>query len=887
MKQKTSDKTAEGKNSAPIKSVTAKTEADKLLHSRTWRTWGPYVGERQWGGVREDYSAGGDAWTYITHDMARSKTYRWGEEGIGGICDSQQHLCLAVALWNGQDAILKERMFGLANGEGNHGEDVKELYYFLDNVPTHSYMKMLYKYPQQAFPYQHLLEENQRRTRQDNEFELIDTGIFEENKYFDVFIEYAKNSENDILVQYTVHNRGNETAPLHLLPTLWYRNTLDWGDAENRPMISIADKNTLLLQTKTLDDYYCYADEESEFLFTENESNNQHLYNTANTHPYVKDGINNYVVNGDTNAVSPHNSGTKAAAYYKLNIAAGSSTTVKMRLTNIKTNNPFGDFDNIIITQKSNADNFYATLQNSTQTDDEKMVQRQAWAGMLWSKQYYVFNINKWLNGDEGQPAPPEKRKTGRNSDWKHLIAQDVISMPDTWEYPWFAAWDLAFHSIAFAAIDPEFAKNQLLLLLKERYMHPNGQLPAYEWNFSDVNPPVQALAAWKVYQKDKQITGKGDIAFLQEVFHKLMLNFTWWVNRKDSEGNNIFEGGFLGLDNIGVFDRSAPLPGGGQLEQADGTSWMAMYSLNMLTIAMELALDNLVYESLAIKFAEHFFYIAGSMANMGDIEGQGLWDEQDEFYYDVLRFPNGNWDRIRLRTIVGLIPMMAVAVIDESDWKKLPRLASHLKWFLGQRPDLAALVSNWTTTGGTDKHLLSLLRGHRMKALLSRMLDENEFLSPHGIRSISKVYKDNPYNYNLNGQNYTVTYNPAESDTGMFGGNSNWRGPIWMPLNYLLVDSLHTFHDYYSDDFKVEYPTHSGNFFSLKEIAQFLSKRLVAIFLQDDNGRRAVWGENEKLQKDPEFKDYVLFHEYFDGDSGKGIGASHQTGWTGLTAVL
>ena len=506
---------------------------------------------------------------------------------------------------------------------------------------------------------------------------------------------------------------------------------------------------------------------------------------------------------------------------------------------------------------------------------------------MLWSKQYYVFNINKWLNGDEGQPAPPEKRKTGRNSDWKHLIAQDVISMPDTWEYPWFAAWDLAFHSIAFAAIDPEFAKNQLLLLLKERYMHPNGQLPAYEWNFSDVNPPVQALAAWKVYQKDKQITGKGDIAFLQEVFHKLMLNFTWWVNRKDSEGNNIFEGGFLGLDNIGVFDRSAPLPGGGQLEQADGTSWMAMYSLNMLTIAMELALDNLVYESLAIKFAEHFFYIAGSMANMGDIEGQGLWDEQDEFYYDVLRFPNGNWDRIRLRTIVGLIPMMAVAVIDESDWKKLPRLASHLKWFLGQRPDLAALVSNWTTTGGTDKHLLSLLRGHRMKALLSRMLDENEFLSPHGIRSISKVYKDNPYNYNLNGQNYTVTYNPAESDTGMFGGNSNWRGPIWMPLNYLLVDSLHTFHDYYSDDFKVEYPTHSGNFFSLKEIAQFLSKRLVAIFLQDDNGRRAVWGENEKLQKDPEFKDYVLFHEYFDGDSGKGIGASHQTGWTGLTAVL
>ncbi|MBC7424378.1 MAG: glucosidase, partial [Ferruginibacter sp.] len=602
------------------------TEKDKLSQMRNWRTWGPYVSERQWGGVREDYSAGGDAWEYTTHDLARSKAYRWGEEGIAGISDSQQYINLALSLWNGQDAILKERFFGLANNEGNHGEDVKELYYYLDNVPSHSYMKMLYKYPQQAFPYESLLQENKRRTRQEAEFELIDTGIFDDNKYFDVFIEYAKNNEHDILVQYTAHNRGHQTAPLHLLPTLWYRNTLDWDDVALRPEITIADKNTLLLQTKHLGDYYCYADGDASFLFCENETNNQRLYNTANAHSYVKDGINNYIVDGNAQGVNPHGTGTKAAIHYTMEIPAAASVVIKLRLSNKKIATPFVDFDTIINVQKTNADAFYTTCQIDTHTEDERMVQRQAWAGMLWNKQYYGFNINKWLNGDEGQPPPPDSRKTARNKEWKHLIAQDIISMPDKWEYPWFAAWDLAFHCIAFASIDPEFAKAQLLLLLKERYMHPNGQLPAYEWNFSDVNPPVQALAAWKVYTKDKALNGKGDIAFLQEAFHKLMLNFTWWVNRKDQEGNNIFEGGFLGLDNIGVFDRSAPLPGGGNLEQADGTSWMAMYCLNMLGIAMELAVDNKVYESLAIKFGEHFFYIAGSMANVGNIEGEGLW---------------------------------------------------------------------------------------------------------------------------------------------------------------------------------------------------------------------------------------------------------------------
>jgi hypothetical protein len=872
----------------PVQNTITMTEFDKLKHSNTWRAWGPYVSDRQWGTVREDYSADGDAWNDVSHDMARSKAYRWGEEGIGGISDKQQFLCLAVSMWNGKDPILKERLFGLTNNQGNHGEDVKELYYYLDNVPSHSYMKMLYKYPQQAFPYEWLVDENQRRSKLDPEFELIDTGLFNEDKYFDVFIEYIKNDEHDILANYTVYNRGSEAAPLHFLPTLWFRNTLNWDEPDKRPLISTLDKNTLFLQSRNLGNYYCYVEGDVRFLFTENETNNRRLYNARNTAGYVKDGINNYVVNGEKAAVNPLQSGTKVSIYYEVNVPAKSSMVFKLRLTNKENKQPFADFDAIIATQKTNADDFYATRQKETATTDEKMVQRQAWAGMLWSKQFYYFNVNKWINGDDGEMLPPESRKTIRNADWKHVIAADIISMPDKWEYPWFAAWDLAFHCITLAAIDPDFAKDQLLLLLQEKYMHPNGQLPAYEWNFSDVNPPVHALAAWKVYKADEAMNGKPDTAFLQRVLHKLMLNFTWWVNRKDSEGINIFDGGFLGLDNIGVFDRSAPLPGGGKLEQADGTSWMAMYSLTMMRIAMELALDNAVYEDLAIKYGEHFFYIAGSMANMGDVEGQGLWDEEDGFYYDMLRMPDGSWSRLRLRTLVGLIPLFAAQVVEDKKWEKLPRLESHMRWFMTQRPDLAALISNWQgQEGASNMHLLSLLRGHRMKSLLRRMLDENEFLSPYGIRSISKIYAGQPYEYWLEGHRFSVRYNPAESDTGMFGGNSNWRGPIWMPINYLLIQALHRFHEYYGDDFKIELPTGSGNFSTLKEAADLISKRLNAIFLRDENGRRAVFGENEKLQTDEHFKDYILFHEYFNGDTGKGLGASHQTGWTGLAAIL
>ncbi len=863
------------------------TENEKLANVKTWRRWGPYLSERQWGGVREDYSANGDAWNYTTHDMARSKTYRWGEEGLAGISDDRQFLCMALALWNGKDPILKERLFGLTNGQGNHGEDVKELYYYLDNTPSHSYMKMLYKYPQQEFPYQWLLDENKKRTRKDPEFELIDTGIFNENKYFDVFVEYAKASERDILAQYSVHNRSNETAELHLLPTLWYRNTLDWDDAAKRPIMSMIDSNTIMAQTKHLGNYYCYAESGGSYLFTENETNNQRLFNAPNKSPYVKDGINNYVVNGDEHAINVQQSGTKAAIYYKLTVPPNGCVSVKLRLCAEKNANPFSDFDSVVSFQKNNANNFYAEKQKDLDDDDEKMVQRQAFAGMLWSKQLYYFNVNKWLNGDDGQPEPPASRKSIRNADWKHFIAEDIISMPDKWEYPWFAAWDLAFHCITFSMIDPDFAKGQLLLLLQERYMHPNGQLPAYEWNFSDVNPPVHALAAWKVYKADELQNGKADTAFLQKVFHKLLLNFTWWVNRKDNEGNNIFEGGFLGLDNIGIFDRSAPMPGGGRLEQADGTSWMAVYSLNMMRIALELGLTNHVYEDLAIKFSEHFFYIAGSMSNMSNLEGQGLWDEEDSFYYDLLRMPDGKWSRLRLRTLVGLIPLFAVEVIEDSKLVQLPVFVSHMAWFLSQRPDLGLLVSNWKDTGGDQKHLMSLLRGHRMKCLLRRMLDENEFLSPHGIRSISKVYDNAPYKYSLEGQDFSVHYLPAESDTGMFGGNSNWRGPIWMPLNYLIIQSLYRFHEYYTDDFKIEFPTGSGHYTTIKEVAKDLSRRINSLFLKDVNGKRTVFGDNEKLQQDEHFKDYILFHEYFNGDTGQGIGASHQTGWTGLQAII
>ena len=862
------------------------TEEEKLKTPAAWQKWGPYLSERQWATIREDYSADGDAWNFVSHEMARSKAYRWGEEGIAGISDDKQHLCLSLALWNGQDPMLKERLFGLTNSEGNHGEDVKELYYYLDNTPSHSYMNMLYKYPHRAFPYEQLRTENAKRTRNDPEFELIDTGIFNESKYFDVFIEYAKNSETDILICYSIYNRAGEDAVLHVLPTVWHRNLQEWGDESHRPSINIAENNSLLLDTKHIGEYHLYADGAPVFLFTENETNNEQLYGSSNKTAHLKDGINERVVNGRKDAVNVDGAGTKAAAWYQIKIAAGGKENIRLRLSKKEQPAPFEQFEQIVERERKNADDFYA---NKIDPEDpaKAKVQRQAYAGMLWNKQFYYFNVHQWLKGDPGEPAPPEGHKTSRNTDWKHLMAADIISMPDKWEYPWFAAWDLAFHCIVFAEIDPGFAKKQLLLLMQDRYMHPDGHIPAYEWNFSDVNPPVQALAAWKVYKKDEAINGTADREFLEKIFHRLMINFTWWVNRKDSEGNNIFEGGFLGLDNIGVFDRSRPLPDGTKLEQADGTSWMAMYALNMLRIAMELALKDIVYIDMAKKFAEHFFYIAGAMTNIGNKAGRGLWDDEDSFFYDVLKLPGNNIVRLRLRTIAGLIPLFAVEVIDDAKWHELPELEAHVRWFLSQRPDLAALVSNWEDKSGDDKHLFSLLRGHRMKCLLHRMLDENEFLSPYGIRSVSKIYSDHPYDYVLNGSDHSVHYTPGESDSGMFGGNSNWRGPVWLPLNYLLIESLYRFHDYYSDDFKVEYPTGAGNYFSLKAIADSLSGRLCNLFIPDPGGQRPSAGENEIVQRDEYFKDHILFYEYFHGDTGKGLGASHQTGWTGLVALL
>ena len=798
---------------------------DHYSGTKNWLKWGPYLTERQWGTVREDYSANGDAWNYTTHDMARSKAYRWGEEGIGGFSDDKQLLCLGLALWNGKDSILKERLFGLTNGEGNHGEDVKELYYYLDSTPSHSYMKMLYKYTQEAYPYEWLIGENRRRGKLDPEFELIDTGLFDQDRYFDVFIEYIKNTEEDILIQYTIHNRGDLNADLHLLPQLWFRNTWSWEPGSAKPMVKHLDKSTLFLQSP-LGNYYCHINGNAELLFTENETNNERLYHSANVSSFVKDGINDYVVHQNSSAINPKKEGTKAAIWYKLSVPAKQNVQVRLRLSNNHQADPFDDFDNIVNLRTKEADQFYADKQQTVTNPDERLVQRQAFAGMLWSKQYYFYDVHSWLNGDPGQVPPPKSRFHGRNHNWKHFVADNILSMPDKWEYPWFAAWDLAFHCLTFAKIDPAFAKKQLNLLVSAHYIHPNGQLPAYEWDFSDANPPVHALAAWHLYQLDKNVNGKEDVLFLEGIFQKLLLNFTWWVNQKDSEGNNVFEGGFLGLDNIGVFNRSAPVPGGGFLEQADGSSWMATYAVSMMQISIELAMHNIVYESMAIKFAEHFLYIAGSIANMGE-DSLGLWDDQDGFYYDLLRKPDGDSDRLRLRTLVGLIPMCAVIVFDEAKWNNLPELKKRLDSFMTQRPDLVQLISYWKDTKGSEQHLFSLLRGHRMKLLLKRMLDTNEFLSDYGIRSISKEYQEHPYHYFLNGADYEVRYNPAESDTGMFGGNSNWRGPIWMPVNYMLIQSLLKFQEYYTDDFRVEYPTSSGQYHSLAEIARVVEQPL------------------------------------------------------------
>jgi hypothetical protein len=851
-----------------------------------WKKWGPYLSERQWGTVREDYSGNGDAWNYTTHDMAPSKAWRWGEEGIAGFSDKRQRICFSVGLWNKKDPILKERLFGLNSYEGNHGEDVKEVYYYLDSSPTHSYMKMLYKYPQAVFPYDTLVQENRRRNREQPEFELMDTGIFNDDNYFDVFIEYAKSDMEDILVRITVHNRGRNAAPLFILPTIWFRNTWSWGYDDYKPTMMSSNEGNIIIKHRELGEFTLYGDETDKHLFCDNETNVKRLYG-ANKAGYFKDGVQEYLVHGNENAIN-YQEGTKATLIYDKLISGSGSETIRLRLTKDCNIFAFKDFDAVFDQRIKETDEFYAQIQEEMKNEDERRVQRQAFAGMLWNKQLYYYNLDEWLKGDPAQPPSPVDRLKGRNHEWRHLKNSNIISMPDKWEYPWYAAWDLGFHCIIFALIDADFAKHQLMLLTHDWYMHPNGQLPAYEWSFSDTNPPVHAWAAYRVYEIDKhQNGGKGDIVFLETVFHKLLLNFTWWVNRKDMEGNNIFEGGFLGMDNIGVFDRSnVHLPDGGRLEQADGTSWMATYSLNLMRIALELSMTNPVYQDMANKFFEHFLHIAAAMASMGT-GTDGLWDNEDEFYYDTIRLQGDRSFRMKMRSMVGLIPLFAVEVIDDELLQSLPEFARRLKWLLDNRPDLAALVSRWHEKGSEEKHLLSLLRGHRVKRMLYRMLDETEFLSDYGVRSMSKYHEKNPYQFQVDGMTLAVKYTPAESNVPLFGGNSNWRGPIWIPVNFLLIESLQRFHHYYGDDFKIEYPTHSGNFFTLNEISEELSMRLAKIFLRDEKGRRPVFGSDAKMQHDPHFKDYILFYEYFDGDTGKGLGASHQTGWTGLVAKL
>lgn len=860
----------------------------KRIKTEGWKKWGPYVSNRQWGTVREDYSDNGDAWQSSTHDMARSKAWRWGEEGIGGISDDRQLLCFAPAFWNGNDPILKEVFYGLTNSEGNHGEDVKELFYYLDSSPTHSYLKMLYKYPQQAFPYESLLKENARRSRDEPEFELIDTGIFDQNEYFDIFIEYAKSDTEDILIKITAHNRSENPAPLTVLPTLWFRNRWSWGHHDKDLSISQKSPSELFIQHHTLGDYFFYAEKPVQWLFTENESNTMRLYNYDNGKRYYKDAFNSYLVDNLKKAVNPAGTGTKVAALCSAELPAGGTLTLQFRLCKGSKNKPFADFQKIFALRKQETDEFYQDLQKKTLPAEEGLIHRQALAGLLWNKQFYNYSVSRWLKGDPAELPPPAGHSTSRNLNWKHINNADIISMPDKWEFPWYASWDLGFHCVSLALVDPDFAKQQLSMLCKEWYMHPNGQLPAYEWNFDDTNPPVHAWATLEVYKMDKQQNdGKGDLFFLESVFQKLLINFTWWVNRKDDKGSNIFSGGFLGLDNIGVFDRNTKLPSGVRIEQADGTSWMAMYALNMMQISLELALHNKVYEDMASKFFEHFLYIAGAVMNIMGVGDNGLWDEEDGFFYDELSTDDSHSVKLKLRSMVGLIPLFAVAVITDETLKKLPKFAGRMQWFLEHRQDLASLVSRWTEKGTDDKHLLSLLRGHRMKLILNRMLDEAEFLSDYGIRSLSKSYEQHPYVFPTEKEEFVVKYVPGESDSGMFGGNSNWRGPIWMPVNFLIIQSLLRFHDYYSDDFKVEYPKGSGSFLSLKEIALALSQRLIAIFKPNEEGKRPCFGEHEKLQRDPEFKDYLLFNEYFNGDHGKGLGASHQTGWTALIANL
>jgi hypothetical protein len=857
---------------------------------KNWRQWGPYLSERQWGTVREDYSPGGTAWDYLSHDQARSRAYRRGEDGLAGFSDDRQLLCLSLALWNGRDPILKERLFGLTNGQGNHGEDVKELYYYLDAIPSYAYARMLYKLPQAAFPYQWLIDENARRRGSPGamEFELIDTGIFDDDRYFDVEVEYAKADADDVLMRITVHNRGPEQASIHVLPQAWFRNTWSWSPGIKKPTLQEQGQGLVLAIHDELGAHSIAFDAADRLLFTENETNFARLFGIGPTHGYFKDAFHEYVVHERTDAVNATGPGTKTAGFYLRAIPAGGSTTIRVRLwAGAQDRDAFLGFDEVFIQRIAEADAFYSSLQEGIADPDMRRIQRQAFAGMFWNKQFYDFNVRQWLEGDPLQPSPPESRKRGRNSNWNHFIAGDIMSMPDKWEYPWFAAWDLAFHCVTFSLIDPDFAKHQLLLLCEVRLQHPNGQLPAYEWAFGDVNPPVHAWAAMRVFENDRnQRGGSGDLDFLERIFHNLLLNFTWWVNRKDPEGLNIFEGGFLGLDNIGVFDRSRPLPTGGSIEQSDGTAWMAMFCLNMLRIAVELSRRDPVYEDMAIKFLDHFLHIAGAMTDIGQ-RGIGLWNDEDNFFYDVLAMPCGSKIPLRLRSVVGLIPLFAVGVVEQTAIDELPELWRKFETYRALRPDLVQLVSRWLQPGVSGGRLVALTRVFRMTMLLRRMLDESEFLSPFGVRGLSRVYLAHPYDFEYNGVHYRVRFEPGESESGLFGGNSNWRGPIWMPINYMLIENLHRFYQFYGDSLKVECPTGSGTMLTLDKIADELCHRLIKLFRRGADGRRPVFGPYEKFQTDPHFKDYILFHEYFHGDNGRGCGASHQTGWTGLVANL
>ena len=861
-----------------------------------WKKWGPYLSERQWGTVREDYSENGNAWDYFSHEQARSRAYRWGEDGLAGFSDDQQQLCFALALWNGKDPILKERLFGLTNSEGNHGEDVKEYYFYLDSTPTHSYLKYLYKYPQAAYPYDDLVRTNRGRTRQQFEYELLNTGVFDQNRYFDVFVEYAKESPEDILVQISIHNRGPQAGELHVLPTLWFRNRWSWGNGVPRPSLRAAadQAGTVQATHAELGERYLYCEGAPSLLFTDNETNAQRLFGGQNRTPYVKDGIDSFIVQGRKGAVNPQQLGTKMAAHYRLTVQPGKPEVIRLRLTPAapaglvqaygRNEGAFGKhFEAVFSSRQEEADEFYGSVIPSSLSADAGLVMRQALAGMLWSKQYYCFDIKRWLDERGSSPFSPSRKPAPRNEHWDHMANADVISMPDKWEYPWYAAWDLAFHVLPLTLVDADFGKQQLELMLREEYLHPNGQIPAYEWNFGDVNPPVHAWATIFTYRLEKARTGQGDVAWLERIFQKLLLNFTWWLNRKDRSGNNAFEGGFLGLDNIGVFDRSAPLPTGGYLEQADGTAWMTLFSLNMLEIAAELALHDATYIDMTAKFMRHFVSIASATVHAGG--NTGMWDEEDGFFYDVLRLPNGQAQRLKVRSLVGLLPLCAVTVFEGELMKQHPELRARFQDLLQARPELLSFIHDPAQIGQNGRHLGAILNETKLRRVLSRMLDENEFLSPYGIRSLSRDHAEHPYSFRVGDQEYRVGYLPAESDTGMFGGNSNWRGPIWMPVNALLIRALFQYYTFYGNDFTVECPTGSGRRMNLYQVAEELGRRLASIFLRDGQGRRPVNGGEQKLQNDPHWRDCLMFYEYFHGDNGAGLGASHQTGWTGVIA--